>query len=72
MKEFVNVALVGLGQIGNYFYNEINTKKEIEVKTGKSIRIVAISAKNKNKKRKFKIDKSIFYKNPIDIFKEKK
>ena len=73
MKEFVNVALVGLGQIGNYFYNEINTKKkEIEVKTGKSIRIVAISAKNKNKKRKFKINKSIFYKNPIDIFKEKK
>ena len=72
MKEFVNVALVGLGQIGNYFYNEINTKKEIEVKTGKSIRIVAISAKNKNKKRKFKIDKNIFYKNPIDIFKEKK
>ena len=73
MKELVNVALVGLGQIGNYFYNEINTKKkEIEVKTGKSIRIVAISAKNKNKKRKFKIDKSIFYKNPIDIFKEKK
>ena len=73
MKEFVNVALVGLGQIGNYFYNEINTKKkEIEVKTGKSIRIVAISAKNKNKKRKFKINKNIFYKNPIDIFKEKK
>ena len=73
MKEFVNVALVGLGQIGNYFYNEINTKKkEIEVKTGKSIRIVAISAKNKNKKRKFKINKNIFYKNPIDILKEKK
>ena len=61
MKEFVNVALVGLGQIGNYFYNEINIKKkEIEVKTGKSIRIVAISAKNKNKKRKFKIIKNIF------------
>ncbi|MDC2970648.1 homoserine dehydrogenase [Candidatus Pelagibacter sp.] len=73
MKEFVNVALVGLGQIGNYFYNELNSKKkEIEVKTGKCIRIVAISAKNINKKRKFKIDKNIFYKNPINIFKEKK
>ena len=73
MKEFVNVALVGLGQIGNYFYNELNSKKkEIEAKTGKCIRIVAISAKNINKKRKFKIDKNIFYKNPIDIFKEKK
>ena len=45
MKELVNVALVGLGQIGNYFYNEI----KIEVKTGK-FRIV-ISAKNKIKKK---------------------
>ena len=36
MKEFVNVALVGLGQIGNYFYNEINTKKKENLR---SIRI---------------------------------
>ena len=51
----VNIAIVGLGQIGNYFYNELITKKkDIEIKTGKKIQIVAISAKNKNKKRKFK------------------
>ena len=65
----INIAVVGLGQVGNYLLNELNTKKkDIELKTGKRIEIVAISAKNKNKKRKFKINKSIFFKNPQDIF----
>ena len=73
MKNNINIAIVGLGQIGIYLYNELNTKKkEIEAKTGKKINIVAISAKNKNKKRKFKIDKKIFYSNPLTIFKSKK
>ena len=47
-------------------------KREIETKTGKRIKIVAMSAKNKNKKRRFNIDKKIFYSNPLKIFKEKK
>ena len=73
MKNNINIAIVGLGQIGIYLYNELNTKKkEIEAKTGKKIKIIAISAKNKNKKRKFKIDKKIFYSNPLSIFKSKK
>ncbi len=73
MKKTINIAVVGLGQIGVYLYNEINNKKkEIEKKTGKKIKIVAISAKNKDKKRKYKIDKKIFYINPLNIFKEKK
>ena len=70
MKKYINIAVVGLGQIGSYLLNELNLKKkDIELKTGKKINIVAISAKNINKKRKFKINKSIFYKNPIDIIK---
>ena len=48
----INIAVVGLGQIGIYLYNELIRKKDIELKTGKKINIVAISAKNKNKKRK--------------------
>ena len=69
----VNIAVVGLGQIGIYLYNElIRKKKDIELKTGKKINIVAISAKNKNKKRKFKINKEIFFNNPLEIFKKKK
>jgi len=73
MNKNINIALVGLGQVGIFLYNELNSKKkEIEIKTGKKINIVAISAKNKNKKRRFKINKKIFYSNPLKIFKEKK
>ena len=73
MNKNINIALVGLGQVGIFLYNELNSKKrEIEIKTGKKINIVAISAKNKNKKRRFNTDKKIFYSNPLKIFKEKK
>ena len=73
MKKNINIAIVGLGQVGIYLYNELNSKKkEIEIKTGKKINIIAISAKNKNKKRRFNIDKKIFYSDPMKIFKEKK
>ena len=73
MNKNINIALVGLGQVGIFLYNELNSKKkEIEIKTGKKINIIAISAKNKNKKRRFNIDKKIFYSNPLKIFKEKK
>ena len=68
----INIAVVGLGQIGNYLMNELyNKKKDIKLKTGKEIDIVAISARNINKKRKYKINKKIFYKNPLSIFKQK-
>ena len=73
MKKNINIAIVGLGQIGIYLYNELNLKKnEIEKKTGKKIKIVAISAKNRNKKRRFSISKKIFYKNPLKIFEKEK
>ena len=72
MKQNVNIAIIGLGQIGNFLLNELNLKKkEIETKTGKRINIAAISAKNINKKRKFKINKKIFFKNPLEILKKK-
>ena len=73
MKKKINIAIVGLGQIGSYLLNELNNKKkDIETKTGKKISIEAISAKNINKKRKFKINKKIFFKNSLNIFKYKK
>ena len=72
MKQKVNIAIIGLGQIGNYLFNELRLKKkDIEIKTGKKINITALSAKNINKKRKFKINKAIFYKNPLEIIKKK-
>ena len=73
MNKTLNIAVVGLGQIGIYLYNELKLKKkEIEKKTGKKIHIIAISAKNKSKKRRFKIDKKIFYSNPFKILEKNK
>ena len=73
MSKLINIAVIGLGQVGNYLLNELNTKKrDIELKTGKKIRVVAVSARNINKKRKFKVNKKIFYKNPLEIFKKNK
>ena len=73
MNNKINIAIVGLGQVGIYLLNELNIKKkDIELKTGKKINLVAVSAKNINKKRKFKFDKRIFYKNPLEIFREVK
>ena len=72
-KNIIKIAIVGLGQVGNYLYNELKIKKkDIELKTGKKIKIVGLSAKSKNKKRKFKIDKKIFYSNPLKIISETK
>ena len=73
MNKSINIAVVGLGQVGIYLLNELNVKKkDIEFKTGKKINIVAISARNIKKKRKFKLNKKIFVKNPLDIVKNYK
>ena len=73
MKKNINIAVVGLGQIGGYLLNELSLKKnDIKIKTGKKIKIVAISARNIKKKRRFKINKKIFFKNPLEILKNKK
>ena len=73
MKSNINIAIVGLGQVGIYLLNELNTKKkDIELKTGKKINVVAVSARSIAKKRRFKVNKKIFYKNPLEIFKKNK
>ena len=73
MKNIINIAVIGLGQVGIYLLNELNLKKkDIEIKTGKKINILAVSAKNINKKKQFKFDKKNFFKNPLEILKKKK
>ena len=71
MTKIIKIAIIGLGQVGNYLYRELNLKKKnIEIKSGKKIQISAVSAKNRNKKRKYKINKKIFYTDPIKIIKK--
>jgi homoserine dehydrogenase len=68
IKKNINIGLIGLGQIGSRLFKEIKLKKkEIFIKTGKNVNILAVSAKNINKKRNFKFNKKIFFKNPLNI-----
>ncbi len=67
----IGIGIIGLGNIGSRLYKEIiSKKKDIGLKTNTNINIVAISAKNLNKKRNFKVRKNIFFKNSLDITKK--
>ena len=64
----INVAIVGFGNIGSYFYKTLQkNKKTITIKTGKIPFVKYISAKNINKKRNVKIPKSKWIKNPMNL-----
>ena len=64
----IGIGIIGLGNIGSRLYKEIiSNKKDIGLKTNTNINIVAISAKNINKKRSFSFRKKIFFKNPLKI-----
>ena len=61
----VIIGLVGFGNIGSYFYRNLEkNKNKIFSKTGKKPIIKYICAKNINKKRKFKIPKKKMGKKP--------
>ena len=67
----VNIGLVGLGNIGSYFFNSIlNNKKTIALETGKEPVIKYISAKNKYKKRPVKFKNAKWINNPMDLVKK--
>ena len=66
--EKINIAIVGFGNIGSYFYKILErNKKKIFTKTGKVPFVRYISAKNINKKRLVKIPKSKWIKKPLNI-----
>ena len=68
----INIAIVGFGNIGSYFYRILEkNKKAITLKTGKLPFVKYISAKSINKKRNIKIPKSKWFKNAIHITSKK-
>ena len=70
--EKVNIAIVGLGNIGSYFYKTLlKNKANISSKTGKIPVIKYLSARNIKKKRGFKISKFKWVKKPLDLTKFK-
>ena len=69
----IGIGIVGIGNIGSYLYNEINSKKnEIYKNLGFKINILGVSAKNFKKRRSIKLNKKLFFKNPIKLAQDKK
>ena len=67
MSKKKNIAIIGLGNIGSYFYKYVNSnKKKIFNKTNSIPNILFVSAKSKNKKRKFLISKKKWLNNYIE------
>jgi homoserine dehydrogenase len=64
MKKKMNIVIVGLGNIGSYFYNYLKKNKKILFnKTNIIPNILYVSAKSLGKKRSFKIPKKLWLKN---------
>tara|TARA_X000001036_G_scaffold195714_2_gene184506 strand:- start:1725 stop:3017 length:1293 start_codon:yes stop_codon:yes gene_type:complete len=68
----LNIAIVGLGNIGSYLYKYLKTNKEILSKKNNCIpNIIFVSARSKNKKRNIKVDKKKWLNNYLDATKSK-
>lgn len=68
----MNIAIVGLGNIGSYFYNYLKKNRDIIFnKTNVTPIIKFISARSFSKKRTVKIPKSLWLKNYLDATKSK-
>ena len=68
----LNIAIIGLGNIGSYLYKYLNDNKKILTEKNNCLPIVKyVSAKNRNKKRKIKIKKNQWLNNYLDATKIK-
>ena len=62
----INIAIIGFGNIGSFFYKILEkNKKTITTTTGKMPFVKYISAKNINKKRSIKIPKTKWFSDPM-------
>tara|TARA_B100000989_G_scaffold291983_1_gene267226 strand:- start:719 stop:2005 length:1287 start_codon:yes stop_codon:yes gene_type:complete len=63
----LNIAIIGLGNIGSYLYKYLRDNKKILTEKNNCLPLVKyVSAKNKNKKRKIKIKKTQWLTNYLD------
>ena len=68
----LNIAIIGLGNIGSYLFNYLKKNKKILSQKNNCIpNIVYVSAKNKNRKRGFNINKKQWLNNYLDATKLK-
>jgi len=72
MKKKMNIVIVGLGNIGSYFYNYLKKNRNILFnKTNVDPKILYVSAKSLGKKRNFKIPRKLWLKNCLSATKIK-
>ena len=71
-KRQMNIAIIGLGNIGSYLYKYLLSNQKILSKKNNCFpNIVFVSAKNKNRKRKININKKKWLNNYLDATKSK-
>ena len=68
----INIAIIGLGNIGSYLFKYLKQNRKILAKKNNCIpNITYVCAKNKNKKRNFRVQKKQWLKNYLDATKKK-
>ena len=68
----LNIAIIGLGNIGSYLYKYLNDNKKILTKKNNCLPLIRyVSAKNKKRKRNIKIKSSQWLNNYLDATKIK-
>jgi homoserine dehydrogenase len=68
----LNIAIIGLGNIGSYLYNYLNHNKDILTEKNNCIPVIKyVSAKSKSRKRSIKINKNQWLNNYLDATKNK-
>ena len=73
MKNLVNIAIIGLGQIGIYLYNElISKKKKLREKLEKKLILLLYQQKIGTKKEDFKLKKIYYLTNHFKFLEIKK
>ena len=69
----LNIAIIGLGNIGSYLFKYLNENKRILTKKNNCMPVVKyVSAKNKKIKRNIKINKKQWLNNYLDATKLRK
>ena len=68
----LNIAIIGLGNIGSYLFKYLKKNKKILSKKNNCVpNVIFISARNKKRNRGFKINKKIWLNNYLDATKNK-
>ena len=69
----MNIAIIGLGNIGSFLFKYLKKNKKILSKKNNCIpNVIFLSAKNRNKKRGFKINNKMWLKNYLSATKSSK